>query len=497
MINLGTRRDQELQYLKERNAEIDSLLSQVFDDDEVSEIGKVDIFDSMLVGVIPDNVMPVKGFFSPTAVVSLSGSSILVKDLEGGAATIKKDSVLDFFQSKLDVKVPVLLPSTRNENVPGQAKLLVDIALSLDHMRPSDKVIVVGGYSQHRGGNAYRLLAGFVESVDLYDPNFPNNYEEPVFANNRMTKFRYHASCWDSKVIAECDVFFNDAFVRDDGEKRCVEIRTTARYYSIKRFHRDKKMFSDSFRYDQIRRTGTKEWREVSERRFPSHYLGMFGTCPMCREIDYFSSGTAFNSTFRRAWSCLHPYELKNCTVATTGRAYDARYVNLEIKSVTVRPIYSYISDDPVLKWEPEFDGKGKILDRKNAVGMIPIGSLHDIARKYIDFTVCEAGSSRFYTTSPIGNALSNEVITGKFDLRPGLIMGNKIVIGTRVFGFNVVFARKECEMASGTEMICFDKFYPMLVSGLVILDGGAVLHKFSHWRTLDKFVWSVVKGSR
>lgn len=232
------------------------------------------------------------------------------------------------------------LPPTRGHmGVSGQMKIAVDVALSLKEMRKSDKVIVIGsaaaeGYS----GESYRLLAGAVAQVDLYDPR-----EEPQEYEVDGTRFRHCRESWPQSKVVEADVVFMDAY--DNEKRRACEFDVKSRVYSIKevsgqdsapyKIHPSKR-YPRAYNYEQL--SGTRERRYTSMHRYFSNYRGRLGDCAACREVDY-RGQVEFTPTQYSAWVVMHSYTREKCSIATHIRSALQTYASTVTWRTEMRPV--------------------------------------------------------------------------------------------------------------------------------------------------------------
>lgn len=492
MDRFARLREQEVQYLVAQNKKTDDLLDAIFGDGCEDDIdNNIVINDSKLTGVLPENIVAAKGFFSPSCSVEKIGLKVVVSNDTGKATALVSD--LQKYFSPDEAVVP--LPNSRNVEISGQAKLIIDVGLAIPSVKRTDNVLVVGGYSQCRGGLAYSLLAGHVAVVDIYDPHLPETKTELVSAsNNVVTEFNYFSQEWDVNVVSNHEVLFNDAYIERDGVEQCIEVLSpNARVVSLKRFKHDGFSRGDTFRYDQVRATSLGEWREVKPDRVVVKYRGKFGLCPMCVELDYFSPGD-YRDVFRRLWGINHTREMYYCSNYFRGRPPDAIYAVPELGVVTVKPVYSWVDPNVILLPFSEIlkPDTGQVQSFEMASGSIPVGSLRSIVSRYVDFTVCESNSTKIYSTTCRGRSCDKVVLP--YVLTPAVLIENFLIIGVRVFEL-VVIPSKSSKLLRGTDLITFVVPQFSNVKSLVLKDGGVVKKKFTNWITLNKMVWHFVKG--
>jgi len=182
---------------------------------------------------------------------------------------IKKTDAIDYYSRGKHVgedrvlSVVPLPPSRGDPAVQGQMKLAIDVALTLPHVKITDKVIVIGsaGCTQS-SGQSYELLAGQVDRVDLYDPDEPEDYCEVL----EGTSFYHHKELWPEDKPVESDVVFNDAYDRD--KAKAVELGVSARVYSLKDVgqgvgRRLRHRYPDGINYSHMTATRRKPWNWV------------------------------------------------------------------------------------------------------------------------------------------------------------------------------------------------------------------------------------------
>jgi len=241
---------------------------------------------------------------------------------------------------KGDGVIAPLPPSRRDPTVSGQMKIAVDVALTLKDLRATDKVVVVGSAATEGfSGESYRLLAGRVESVDLYDPGEPDDIEEIV----EGTLFRHYRAAWPEGKRIEADAVFVDAFDVDKG--RALLFPVSARVYSIKDaryanaapYERPiAQLYPDARPYVQL--SDTTEWRWTNTSRLFHNYAGRLGSCAACRELDY-RALYEFTPFQYDVWVSMHAYSVAKCTIATHVRPPTQTNISTLIWRTTPRPV--------------------------------------------------------------------------------------------------------------------------------------------------------------
>lgn len=232
-----------------------------------------------------------------------------------------------------------LPPARGHVGVSGQMKIAIDVALALKEVRKTDKVIVVGsaaaeGYS----GESYRLLAGAVAQVDLYDPQ-----EQEQEYEVEGTRFEHHKECWPEGKPIVADVVFTDAYDRE--RRRACEFDVRSRVYSIKEAHKQDsipykvhptKRYPRSYCYEQL--SNTQEKRYTSAKRFFSNYRGRLGDCAACREVDY-RGQVEFSTAQYNTWVIMHSYTKEKCSIASHIRSALQTYASTVTWRTEMRPV--------------------------------------------------------------------------------------------------------------------------------------------------------------
>lgn len=239
-----------------------------------------------------------------------------------------------------DGVVAPLPPSRADPSVSGQMKIAIDVALTLKDLRETDNVVVVGSsVTEGFSGESYRLLAGSVARVDLYDPGEPEEREERI----QGTLFSYHRERWPPGKRIEADVVFVDAF--DVEKKRAILFPVTARVYSIKDARYAEapayeepiaRLYPDAKPYVQL--SNTTEWRWTNTDRRFQNYAARLGSCAACREVDY-RAGKEFTPFQYDVWVSMHAYSVAKCTIATHVRPPLQTNISTLIWRTTVRPL--------------------------------------------------------------------------------------------------------------------------------------------------------------
>lgn len=239
-----------------------------------------------------------------------------------------------------DGVVAPLPPSRRDPSVGGQMKIAIDVALMLKDLRRTDKVVVVGSsITKGFSGESYRLLAGRVASVDLYDPGEPETREEEI----EGTWFRYHREEWPAGKEIVADAVFVDAF--DVREGRALLFPIKARVYSIKDAQQPGappyekpivQMYPGARPYVQLSQTWERRWTNT-DRTF-HNYAGRLGSCAACREVDY-RSRYEFTPFQYDVWVSMHAYGVAHCAIATHIRPPHQTNISTLIWRTTPRPV--------------------------------------------------------------------------------------------------------------------------------------------------------------
>jgi len=203
-------------------------------------------------------------------------------------------------------------------------KLSVDVALTLPFVKKTDKVVVIGSSSiAGESGESYKLLAGSVARVDLYDPGEIGNVEEVI----EGTLFSHHKQEWPVKDKVVADVVFTDAYANE----AAIVFDVEARVYSFKEVGHNlekviRKKYPAAHRYVQLSQTGERRW--VSHRRTAGVYGRRYGTCAACRELDY--RGRDYQMTMFQydVWVNQHTFGAGDCSIAQHARNPLQKYAN-------------------------------------------------------------------------------------------------------------------------------------------------------------------------
>jgi len=460
-------------YCEDQRGATDDILAAIFGDDG-------DDYDYKIANDI------VKGFYDPNNTVVIKDNFMM---LENGDASISVKSVLTHVamldSGGVSVKPLSYLPPSRNESVTGQEKLCVDVMLAVEHLRPTDSVVVVGSYSESRGGQAYKLLTGLVSEVNLYDPYEPSTREEILVSKGKATVFKYFKEAWPLDKYLKCDVFFNDAYVQRDGKGFVVDIPFDARVYSLKRFRGDVFFKEKSFRYDQIKRTERGEWREVSHARTRHSYIHQLGSCACCRELSYV--GSEYSDIVLSQWSLVHGYS--PCTLGNAHRRLDVRYLSLELGVLSVRPIHRRRRDKVYAPL--------KVLDQPTScvvVGSASMSEIVQVAARYIEFELCDIDSGVVYATDGYGDLISRKLLDYHL-LESSFVDRGVFVVGSRVFKIDFRGAKSSKNMYSGTGLIRFFQYVPDVAHQIQIFSRGTKYRSFRNLAELDSFVSTLVRG--
>jgi len=424
-------------YLEEQARQAQEVREEVFGKKkgqyECNEEPEMLVTNSMMPYPYESRDNPVMGFFSPDAKVEEKKEHVLVTSsgqtsvlgLQDAERVLKKEGGSRFMYP----------PGRHNVDVTGQEKLMVDVALMLQHVRKTDTVLVVGSYSKNRGGRAYYLLVGQVKRIDLYDP-----YETEQSYVEMGTEVNHYAKAWDVKVPVTADIFINDASLQIgerhetiDVEMACTNGVPNTRVYSLKRFGKYDTRYTQSAIYHQIRYTRHNEWREVYPPRIPHKYQGQLGTCRMCREVDYFNT-MEYGASFMLRWSAMHD---SSCTLRVAARPQDVRYFSRTLGVCTVNPIYVRKEGRIQMPFRKEANAYGILEERVLAQGLLSMHLIPAVMSHYINFDLTDPMTGISYATTStkskdevcVSEELPRECVPHAFVYYDGVLM-----IGPRVF---------------------------------------------------------------
>lgn len=239
-----------------------------------------------------------------------------------------------------DGVIAPLPPPRADPSVSGQMKIAIDVALMLKDLRATDRVIVVGSsVTEGFSGESYRLLAGSVARVDLYDPGEPSTRAETI----QGTLFAYHREKWPAEKTIVADAVFVDAF--DVEKRRAILFPVEARVYSIKDAR-----YADAPPYEKpisrlypqarpyVQLSETTEWRWTNTERYFRNYAGRLGSCAACREVDY-RAVKEFTPFQYDVWVSMHAYSVMKCTISTHVRPPLQTNISTLVWRTTVRPM--------------------------------------------------------------------------------------------------------------------------------------------------------------
>jgi len=458
------RMDRKMAYLDSRRKAIDSLFDQV---QRVSNPPAVDI--------------DVKSFFFDLEKnVKRQDDRLQLMDKQRVVGEMLYSDVLRVFADEVHNSIMIVpLPPTRHEDVSGQEKLCIDVALALPYVRDTDVVTVVGSYSEHRGGQAYKLLIGHVAVVNLYDSQELSTRSEEYVLNigSKRTIFNYYAEDWPPDKLVTSEVFFNDAIIENNGVLSCLRIPTTSRVYSLKRFFGDDKQYDQSDEYHQIRHTGNKEWREVFPPRPPHKYSGNFGDCVLCRELSYFMTSIPYK--FKEMWAMVH---LRQCSCAVYPRKFDGSYVYPDLGIITPKKIFE---SSPSHVYLPYVDMGDKV---SRPVGEVLLDDFYRLTAIFSDFEYFIKDKGVVYGTIS-GRELPNFPVPKEFYYENHVFFSsgklNFTLLGNRVFSLVLTRARKQSDYVffrqQGSLYFCSD---PGKVSKIIVFFRGVFQFSVNTWES-------------
>lgn len=420
-----------------------------------------------------------EAFFDPLADVSVDNNNVTVN-----GDIYAKSCLVAEFTDRYSADGPgctVPLPPTRNENVTGQEKLSLDVAMLLPEVRSTDKVIVVGSYSENRGGQAYKLLIGRVSVIELYDP-YEEPSEETFLVGGCTTVVRHIRDRWDPSKVAVCDVFINDAY--DPIAKTLVDIKFVSRVYSVKRF--GERICSEGFVYDQIKKTDQKEWRHVSSHRRSFIYRPGLGDCVLCRELGYHSS--LRDDLFKTQWRLLHSKQ-RVCAMMGSSRQLDARFGVPELGVATCKPVYRVPRSG--LQYVDVQDLRD-VMSTSVKVEVADIDAAAYVVERFIDFEVCWRLSRNSLSTVPSAVCVSvplplsvqyhQDVIFRHGDLL-------YLCTGNRFFGLTIVDSRQESRPIRGWGTCYFEVPLQATFHAIILSDKCQSVATLKCWGSFFKYV--------
>jgi len=266
-----------------------------------------------------------------------------------------------------------LPPSRRDSRVTGQMKILVDVALSLPHLRKQDIVYVVGSANTTgtEAAESYRLLEGCVAEIHLVDP------KQPAFKQKRQgTLVQGYTRAQTEIVVA--DVLFNDAAeMQEKGDMRVlrnVVLPFEARYFSLKcagssteqaRVMSEYKKQGKKYHW-YVQLSDTFEMRLVSEPRYVGYYHQRLGDCPACVEIDYqLPSNYVLSEHQYEVIRDMHAYGQVQCQMTSVTRPVGMVIVNTFLMRVLNAPVF--LTAD-LMKTNYEENGQPYCVEKRDAI---------------------------------------------------------------------------------------------------------------------------------